>query len=226
MQRASRFFTEEQRTRIEHAVAAAESKTSVEIVPVVATASGRYDRAEDIVGLWLGLISLGVYWLFFSSAEADGGSWGFSWQSFELPALIAVAIVGFIIGAVVAGHVGWLRLLFTPKGQMHEEVAARARAIFFDNRLHHTAGGTGLLLYLSLYERTAMILADEAVIEKLGSKALDELCGNLTRALQARKDAADAVCALLKDAGNRLGKVLPRAQDDVNELPNTLVTID
>ena len=51
MQRASELFNDEQRATIDQAVADAESKTSAEIVPVVATASGRYDRAEDIVGM-------------------------------------------------------------------------------------------------------------------------------------------------------------------------------
>ena len=47
-------FSDEQRRAVAQAVAEAEGKTSAEIVPVVATASGRYDRAEDIVGLWTG----------------------------------------------------------------------------------------------------------------------------------------------------------------------------
>ena len=43
MQRASDLFTEEQRKQVEKAVVEAEAKTSCEVVPVVATASGRYD---------------------------------------------------------------------------------------------------------------------------------------------------------------------------------------
>lgn len=226
MQHASQFFTQEQRTQIEQAVADAEAKTSVEIIPVVATASGRYDRPEDIAGLWAGLIALGACWAFFSQSAAEGSSWAFSWQALELPALIGVAVVGFIIGAAIASHIGWLRRLFTPKTQMRDEVAQRARAIFFDNRLHRTAGATGLLLYLSLYERTAMILADDGVTAKLGADAPNQLCDRLTRSLRAGEDATTAICTLLQDAGERLSRVLPRAQDDVNELPNTLVTID
>ncbi len=49
MKRASKLFDIEQRQRIEQAVVEAESKSSCEIVPVVATSSGRYDRPEDII---------------------------------------------------------------------------------------------------------------------------------------------------------------------------------
>jgi len=37
---------------------------------------------------------------------------------------------------------------------------------------------------------------------------------------------AAAICQSLASAGQRLGSVLPRAADDVNELPNSLVILD
>ena len=39
-------------------------------------------------------------------------------------------------------------------------------------------------------------------------------------------DPADAFCAVIEDAGRRLGDTLPIAEDDVNELPNRLVILD
>ena len=57
MQQASTLFNEEQQQQVERAVQAAEGLTSCEVVPVVATASGRYDRPEDIVGLWLATLA-------------------------------------------------------------------------------------------------------------------------------------------------------------------------
>ncbi len=63
MQRASDFFNGEQRKHIEKAVVEAEAKTSCEIVPVVATASGRYDRPEDMIGLWMAIFAAITVWL-------------------------------------------------------------------------------------------------------------------------------------------------------------------
>ena len=74
MQRASELFTDKQKTRIRDAVASAEAGTSAEVVPVVATASGRYDRPEDVVGLWLGLVCLGLAWWLLPEARAQAGS--------------------------------------------------------------------------------------------------------------------------------------------------------
>jgi len=59
----------------------------------------------------------------------------------------------------------------------------------------------------------------------LGQAALDGLCGELTAAL-CTGDMTAAICGTINSAGQRLGSVLPRAEDDVNELPDSLVTLD
>jgi uncharacterized membrane protein len=57
MRRATDLFDQQQRKQVAQAVVEAEANTSCEIVPVVATVSGRYDRPEDIIGLWLAVIA-------------------------------------------------------------------------------------------------------------------------------------------------------------------------
>jgi putative membrane protein len=225
MRQASKQFSNEQRGAVTQAVIAAEGKTSAEIVPVVATSSGRYDRPEDIVGLWLSMIGMIVAWWTLPHTSTESGSWGGLPEWARLVIVVASAVVGFVIGAVLASHVGWLRLLFTPKRQMHAEVAARARAVFFDSRVHHTTGNTGLLIYVSLYERLAAILADQSIVEKLGQDVLDDLCATLTGKLRDLHPA-DAIAQTIVLTGERLAPVLPRAKDDVNELSDALITLD
>ena len=139
--------------------------------------------------------------------------------------VVVATVAGFVIGAVLASHVGRLRLLFTPRRQMRDEVAARARAVFFDSRVHHTSGNTGLLVYVSLYERMAAVLADQSIMDKLGQDVLDELCAALTRKLRDLHPA-DAISQTIRVAGERLAPVLPRAEDDVNERSDSLILLD
>jgi putative membrane protein len=226
MRVASTRFTQEDRSRVAKAVAEAESRTSAEIVPLVATDSGRYDRSEDIVGLWVGAICAGAahHLMRSSGVLVARPDWGAGSVSLELVALIGSLVVGFVAGAFAASRIGWLRALFTPRVQMRDEVAARARAVFYDGRVHHTAGATGILIYVSLFERMATVIADKTVAEKLGP-GLPELSGELNAAL-ASDTLTDAICATVKSAGDRLAAVLPRADDDVNELSDALVLID
>ena len=158
MKRASKFFSDDEKARIEKVVADAEAKTSAEIVPALATASGRYDRAEDIAGLWLGTIAMVIAWFFMQSQSAEVADWGSSWSRLELPVLIAAIVIGFVVGAVLAAFIPSVRSIFTPRKHMVEEVQAAAAKAFFDTRIHHTEGATGVLIYLSLFERTGTIL--------------------------------------------------------------------
>lgn len=225
MKRASRFLSDHEKTRIEEAVTAAEEKTSAEIVPALATGSGRYDRAEDVFGLWTGLFSMVVAWLLLQGQGVGEAQWGSSWSRFELPILVLAVLVGFMLGSLASTLFGWGRRAFTPRKQMREEVKAAANRIFHDQRIHRTQGATGLLIYVSLFERMASVVADQTVLDKLGQSALDGLCKQLTDGIQAG-DAATAFCEVIASAGEALGAVLPRADDDRDELPNALIILD
>jgi len=225
MKTASQHFSDEQRQHVNAAVADAEAHTAAEIVPVVATASGRYDRAEDIVGLWLGGIALTLVWALVPDASAEAGDWSGVSSAWKLVAMLAALVIGFVAGAVIADKVHALRRLFTPKAQMRDEVSARARQVFFDSTVHHTTGATGLLIFISLYEHQAVILADQHITEKLGQDTLDALCKDLTASLHTAP-IPEALLTTIKSAGEKLAPVLPRETHDENELPDSLVLID
>ncbi len=225
MQRASNHFNEQQRKQIEKAVVEAEAKTSCEIVPVVATASGRYDRAEDMIGLWSAVLAAATVWLMFPRQSNESGSWGGMPFYVGLLTMVAGVVLAFIAGTVAGSRIGWLRRLFTPRKQMLEEVASRAREIFFDKRVHHTSGATGVLIYVSLFEHMAVVLGDQEVLDKLGQALLDRLCQQLTEGLHQR-NSTDAISSVIAEAGKQLSGPLPRAEGDVNELQDTLVLID
>jgi len=225
MSKAGQIFDEQQRRAVNAAVADAESRTAAEIVPVVAGASGRYDRAEDIAGLWLGGIALALVWLFVPDASEAPGDWSGVAGVWKLIAMLGALVGGFIVGAVIAAYVPALRRLFTPAAQMRNEVATRARQVFFDRTVHHTESATGLLVYVSLYERRAAVLADQQTLEALGQPAIDALRDQLTAALKTAA-VPDAMAETIRAAGEKLAEALPQQKHDTNELPDALVVID
>ena len=225
MKRASKYFSDGEKLRIEQAVAEAEAETSAEILPVLASSSGRYDRAEDIAGVWLSIIFMTLTWAVLQTQSAEAAQWGSTWARFELPLLVLAVIVGYGLGMTIATYSWTLRRLFTPKKHMCAEVELAAGHTFFDRRVHHTQGDTGILIYISLFEHGARILADQAAHEKLGQEALDALCKKLIDGIKAG-DLATALCETIKDAGEGLAKVLPRTDGDRNEIENTLIILD
>jgi putative membrane protein len=223
--RASAVFSDTDRERVNRAIREAESATSAEILPVVARSSGRYDRAEDIVGLWFAVLAMIIVWIAFPLPETEPGDWDAPAPVWQLVALLAGTLVGFLIGALVGERVDWLRRLFTPRTQMRDEVSGRARGVFFDKRVHHTDGGAGVLLYVSLFEHMAAVIADQRIVDKLGQKQIDEICREFTQRLH-EGTPIDALCATAVPLGQRLAALLPRSEDDVNELSDALVVIE
>ncbi len=218
-------FSQADHAAINLAVQEAEGLTSAEIIPVVAVSSGRYDRSEDVVGLWLAVIALSGVWLVDPAGSESAHAWGAPAPLWEWAAYVAAVVLGFVSGAAAASRVDVLRRLFTPRQQMEVAVRTRARAVFYDQRVHHTAGSSGVLLYVSLFERIAMVLADQTVLDKLGQAQLDALCREFTLRLHSGPVSA-AICETVHAVGRHLAASLPRADNDVNELADALVVLD
>jgi len=224
MKKASQYFTDEEKKEITDAVLKAESLTSAEIVPVAATCSGRYDRAEDIIGVFFGIIAMIVVWSIAPNPDAEiAGSWGDA----PVALFLALSVIGgFIIGAVIGSRIGWLRKLFTPRSELSVSVKDRAALTFFDQRIHHTSSESGLLFYVSFFERQAVVMGDEKVEKELGSKAIESLCSKFTQSLSNDVRPAEAMIAVINEAGELLSEVLPQSDTEQNELAEALVCID
>ncbi|MGC4003137.1 MAG: hypothetical protein QM811_08370 [Pirellulales bacterium] len=226
MRKASTFFSSAQRERVAQCVVAAEATTSCEIVPIVATSSGRYDRPEDLVGLWFAVPTAILLAIFYPPLLPEAGDWGFAAEFWgPIAALAAGIIVAFLIGAVLAARCAPLRRLFTPRAEMREETAARAKQLYYDHRIHRTATDVGVLIYVSLFERTASVVTGRTIADALGEAFATELCDRLTAGLH-QGEPTETLCRVIAEAGSRLSARWPAQADDVNELPDALVLID
>ena len=186
MKRASKFFSEEERRAIASAVAEAERKTSGEIIPVVASVSGRYDRAEDIFGVVVALLALALTSFFFQDIRTAEGDW-VSGQALSLglvPILLIVA-GGFVLGSMTATYFPVLKLPFMTKRAKRQEVERSAAEAFHRFRVRKTVAGTGILIYVSLYERMIRVLGDDTISEKLDEKDWETVLNLVIEGLRA-----------------------------------------
>ena len=226
MKRARKFFTPAEREKINQAVVEAEKRTSGEIVPVVATASGRYDRAEDIGGLLLGLAALIASWVQFQRILPVEGDWAQGQRlTLSLPWLVLIVAVGFIAGAALTGRVGWLRRLLVSEREMRQEVERAAWEAFGRFRVGRTAAGTGILLYVSLFERMVRVLGDGPIAAKLDQKTWDEIRDTIITGIRQRR-ATDTLCQTIIRCGELLSQHFPYRPGEVNELSDELRVMD
>jgi putative membrane protein len=80
-------------------------------------------------------------------------------------ALVLMAVTFLVVRVVLA--LDALRLLLTPSATKNRRVHRRALALFRTAAEKRTRGSTGVLVYLSLAEHRAEIIADEAIHSKV-----------------------------------------------------------
>jgi putative membrane protein len=217
---ADGFLTYTERKAVEDAIAAAEECTSAEVVCAVATESGRYDRAEGVVGVLGALAGLGaVHWLAPLRA-AGSGSWaveavGAGWLALGV-------VLGYIAGAVLASYWHPLRWLFVSKAEMENDVARAAVAVFAVARLAATRTRAGVLVYVSLFERRVQVLADARAMEVLGQAGVDAIRDIAVARLRDGRRPETFIDAIV-EAARALAPALPPEPVNEDELPNPLL---
>ncbi|NLF25921.1 MAG: hypothetical protein GX589_09735 [Deltaproteobacteria bacterium] len=224
--KAETFLSAQEREEVRSALAEAELRTCGEIVPVIASASGRYDRAEDFFGLLSGLIMMTLVWIFFHDASPQVGDWSWSARFMAgLTPLIVSVLLGFILGSALATRIPVLRLPFVPKREMEEEVERRAAECFYRFEIGNTLHSTGVLIYISLYERMVVVKGDSAINAKLSQTEWNQVCGAVIAGIGKGKPA-DALISGIRKAGDLLALHFPCVGENENELPNEVRTIE
>jgi putative membrane protein len=223
MKSANKLFSESERDDVRRAVQTAESKTSAEIVPVVATASGRFDRAEDMFGFLFALLLLTSLWLLFQT-QSDG-PWGQTELAITLPMIIGILVVGWVRGVAISSRGGWVKRLPTSVKQQASEVAESAAKCFYDGRIHHKENSAGVIIYVSLLEHMVVIKADKNALAALNESDLDNVKDVLLTNIR-KEGIKQALIDAIEEVGCMLSEKLPSTEQTSNELPDALILID
>lgn len=219
-------FSKDELTSIKDAIERAEKGTAAEIIPVVAESSARYDRAEDTFGILLAALAILIAYVALPIFEPSNvsGSWDGVSPLLKAAILVVTLFISFILGTFLAGRIPALCLLFVSKRQLEEEVQNRAANFFHTCGLRRTKDATGVLIYVSLFEHRAVVLADDNAMKALQEAQLKEICDILVEGFK-RDEGTEGITQAIARLGQILAESLPRQADDHNELPNGLVIL-
>lgn len=222
------YLNKEQHRIVSDAVGAAELTTSGEIVTVLAERSDGY---SDIVLAWCALASftamtvLAVFpELFLSKVDWLMGGWIHEWTTGELLSLcIGVGLLKFA-GVWLLLQWDTLRFLLVPNPIKTARVHQRAVAHFKVGAERRTHGRTGIMIYLSMREHRAEIVADEPIAKLVSAEVWGEAMVDMLVEIKEGR-IAEGMAAGVRDVGVVLSEHFPRAEDDQNELPDRLIEV-
>jgi putative membrane protein len=210
------------------AVAEAERHTSGEIVTIVADLSDHY---EDIGMVWASatvFLALAFYSLFpdfyLGIIDWASGGWQHEYSISEYLALLSTALALKWLGAWLILKWMPLRLALTPKIIKLARVRARAVSMFKVGTEAKTVGRTGVLLYLSMKEHRAEIVADEEIAKLVAP----EVWGDAMVALLDRVKAGrpgEGMAEAVRQMGIVLAEHFPKGSENPNELPDRLIEL-
>lgn len=210
------------------AVAQAEAHTSGEIVTIVARRSDSY---HDVGLSWAAaamFVALAFAAAFPVHLRAFLSTLLLDWEH-ELAdwkllmGLLGLLILKFLVVRYLLAIMP-LRMLVTPRATKARRVRRRAILLFRTAAEARTTGRTGVLLYLSLDEHRAELVADRAINEKVAPEVWGDAMAALIAAIRDGRPG-EGLAEAVRRVGLVLAEHFPRADDDINELPDRLIEL-
>ena len=221
-------LSEQDHQRVSAAISSAEKASDGEIVAVITDLSNPY---HDVALHWSVLVLIGV--LAWAAACPSCLAWWFNavmggWQVEPtirelLTFLMILAVVKFTAVLLILKYMP-LRLALTPGATKTRRVRRRAISVFKAAAERRTLGRTGILIYLSMGEHRAEIVADEAIVKVTTPETWGEAMAALLVEVKAGRPA-DGMIAAIAQVGAVLAEHFPRSSTDTNEIPDKLIEL-
>jgi len=194
--------------RIEAAVEEAEKATAAEIVCVVTK------QSEDfrLLGVaWAAVLSLAVPWVLLLATP------------WPVTALLVSQMVVFLLLVLLLTQTPAL-LWVVPKGWARREAAQAAREQFLLHGMHRSPERMGVMLYVSLAEHYAEILADVGLEDRVDASVWRDAIDALATAAKAG-GVTDGIVAAIEHCAPALAVAAPVGEEGGNGLSNRPIII-
>ncbi len=196
------------RERISAAIRAAEAKTSGEIVCVLAH---RSSGAMTLPILLAAIVALALPWLLVA------------FTAMSVHRILTLQVAAFAVLAV-ALCLPAVRVALVPRA-MRRAVAHRAAIEQFTIRgIARKKDRTGILIFVSLAEHYARIIADEGIAAKVPQAEWQNAVNALTAQMSSGR-IADGFIAAIDACATVLAAHFPRSATDRDELPDRIYVI-
>ncbi|MEO6359356.1 MAG: hypothetical protein ABIO43_02125 [Sphingomicrobium sp.] len=220
-------LNEADHAKVSAAIAAAEGSSDGEILAIATDRSDAYHDvglhyAVLVLFMALGFFAAWPSWLAWYWTMLMG--WTAEPTQRELLTLLLGICLAKFLGTLFVMKWMPLRLALTPGTTKTRRVRRRAVALFKASAERRTVGRTGVLIYLSMGEHRAEIVADEAITAVTTPDTWGEAMAALIVEVKAGRPA-DGIVAAIEKVGAVLAEHFPRSAGDTNESPDKLIEL-
>lgn len=201
-------LNKQEQEKVAAAISAVEQETDAEVVTVL---TAQADNYAYIPLLWAGLVALlvpGIVNYFTGWLAADMlllGQWG---------VFILLSLVFRIPG---------INTRLIPRSVRYWRASNLARRQFLEQNLHHTAGATGMLIFVSEAERYVEILVDRGISSEIDNGAWEAIVATFTEQVK-QGETLQGFITCIEACGTHLKTKVPATRQK-DELPNHLIVL-
>ncbi|MGY6552213.1 MAG: TPM domain-containing protein [Erythrobacter sp.] len=222
------YVDEAGRALIAQAVTEAEASTSGEIVTVLTEQSDDYN---DVALLWAAgaaFTAMSVFAAlprpFLNLWDRLVAGWGHQWTTGELASMtIGLGLIAFAAMLALQQYQP-LKFALVPAPVKTARAHAAAIRLFRAGTEQRTIDHTGVLIYLSMADHRAEIVADTAIAEKVAPEIWGEAMGDMLAEIR-KGCVAEGLAAGIRDVGFVLAEHFPKPVGDTNQLPDCLIEL-
>ncbi|MBO6902989.1 MAG: TPM domain-containing protein [Rhizobiaceae bacterium] len=207
-------LTPEQHRRVAQAIREAEGRTSGEIICVLARSSDSYFYPAAFA-VTIGLLAASLI----AAVLLDR-----IWIILPIWQFVAAQLLSLATALLLLWRWPALRIRLVPRALRYRRAHRNAIEQFLARNIHVTENRTGVLIFLSLAERYAEIVADAGINAHVPQEKWDAVVSNLV-ARAAEGDLAAGYEEAVRACGDMLSEMFPPATGDENELNDHLVEI-
>ncbi|WP_273785816.1 TPM domain-containing protein [Brucella intermedia] len=204
----------EDHARIAEAIRKAEAETSGEIYAVLARSSDDYFFAAGFVA------TCGI--LLASVVVAFLAHW--YWFDVRLPMFGLAVLAAFLTAMLVLWVFPAIRMLLVPRRIRYKRAHLNALQQFLARNVHITEHRTGILLFVSMAEHYAEVIADAGINARVEQDEWNAIVATLIHHA-SRAQVAEGFVLAIGQAGLLLETHFPAGAVNVNELDDHLIEL-
>jgi putative membrane protein len=204
-------MSEADHARVAAAIRAAETQTDGEIYAVLARRSDNYFAPAVSVAAILSAVICALFMHYY-------------WVQADTLVFIAAFAAAWALALAILWFFADVCRFLVPRNTLYRRAHQNAANQFLARNIHLTKNRTGILLFVSVEERYAEVLADEAIDLRVAQEEWNGIVATLIE--HARdKQFAEGFLKATAASGALLAQHFPKSHDDINELDDHLVEL-